>query len=660
MWFWCRSLRELGAGGELVYGAQGREAVQNLRKKFDECLRWIEELRAHLPPDLLTGEDEELVHRLGIRPSEEIIYEHAVHLCREAASSEGGPNRDLGAAEVLYGRAIVLFKLLRQQAPADDREILDGFISTTTNRLDRVVGHATAEAQRTATVAGPTEVASHTTGTEMWGNTASTVLGRVGGRVMGYDLPSADAFDRHRSTTFSAGAHARIRSDTSKLQHSRSGNRSRTSSLDSAERWAAKKAAAAAAARRPAASARREQPKTVSDPPFGLPHDAQNPGTAAGLHGSFPSRLYTHPVDLAPPLSQQSVRLPHASATGEPHFEVPGVHPSRPLRQFHSSSSYGDTAGTPPRDEAHGLQVSPRQTGHQGSSITQWHGSGSHFNSSVHSSPSSVNGSPQLDPLMFEEPPNRPVPVISTTSIGHGGERFEPARRSPRPGGSPRVTCPRCSTALMPGQKFCMECGSPSPSGLSLSGAALRFDPIPYPVPVRGYGNIAINADGGLSNDDGGGSSGGGDNSQSSNRSTWSSHHADSASVQVHSEPPTITGGNVPLECSAPIAAPDTDVPAQRLHVQPLQPLPATSPVPATASESRSPLPGATADHALSLSVSQVKGQREGSQAEVNRLKEQIQQLQMLVSSQTQSCDLADEATDNITGRNSGDSSSAA
>lgn len=125
--------------------AKRSEAIQRLRQKYDECLAWIEELRCQLPPELASG-DAAASARLqehGIRPPEELIYIHAMYLCREAAAAET-THHDLGTSEVLYDRALTLFKLLRKEAPLDDAHILDEFIGSTKRRLSQVVSLAKA------------------------------------------------------------------------------------------------------------------------------------------------------------------------------------------------------------------------------------------------------------------------------------------------------------------------------------------------------------------------------------------------------------------------------------------------------------------------------------------------------------------------------------
>jgi hypothetical protein len=125
--------------GELRFSPTGREAVHRMQRRLGECITFVEQLRMHLPPEIGQGgpRSGEFLSIHGVVPPEELIYLHALQVCKEAANAES-ERRDLGSAEALYVCALDLLEILRAQAEKDDAAILDGFINSTRRRLELV------------------------------------------------------------------------------------------------------------------------------------------------------------------------------------------------------------------------------------------------------------------------------------------------------------------------------------------------------------------------------------------------------------------------------------------------------------------------------------------------------------------------------------------
>ncbi len=119
-----------------------RPHVLELRQRFNECLRLMEELRSSSPPTMVNLEvSPPLAASVGIvQTVAEMIYDAAINLCRDAAADEA--QLKLDTAEVAYSRALVLFNLLLSEATGQDVDVLNGYVQSTTRRLDAVVAKA--------------------------------------------------------------------------------------------------------------------------------------------------------------------------------------------------------------------------------------------------------------------------------------------------------------------------------------------------------------------------------------------------------------------------------------------------------------------------------------------------------------------------------------
>ena len=109
------------------------ESVQRLRDRFNTCLRRVETLR-----QAVSDPDAVAVPPGGpLFSTEEILYEHAVALCRSAAQDERSGVLDM--CEVTYSRALVLLRLLLRDAEGDDdRRVLHEYEVAAETRLQAV------------------------------------------------------------------------------------------------------------------------------------------------------------------------------------------------------------------------------------------------------------------------------------------------------------------------------------------------------------------------------------------------------------------------------------------------------------------------------------------------------------------------------------------
>lgn len=105
-----RSLRRLVQDDPLILqDPEVKIKVEELRSKFNECVSNMEKLKISEKVLLSNSQD-----TTNIQSAEQIIYEYAVLLCREAAQDE---NEELFLqAKTLYTRAIHLLQVVHDEA----------------------------------------------------------------------------------------------------------------------------------------------------------------------------------------------------------------------------------------------------------------------------------------------------------------------------------------------------------------------------------------------------------------------------------------------------------------------------------------------------------------------------------------------------------------
>lgn len=123
----------INANGSLVHASSAKTAVQQLRKRFNDCLAAVEKLRGELPDGMELSSYQGAV----VVGPEELLYTYALDLCREAVDWE--TKGDVVRSELLYSRILVLFNILLQTAEADDAKILQGYADITRKRLEAVM-----------------------------------------------------------------------------------------------------------------------------------------------------------------------------------------------------------------------------------------------------------------------------------------------------------------------------------------------------------------------------------------------------------------------------------------------------------------------------------------------------------------------------------------